>query len=455
VRFATCLLAGIAALAPAASAQMVPPTYVDVAYGPHPLEKLDVYVAFGAGPRPVLVEVHPGGWAGGTKSNFGYCGDLLSKIYFKGITVVSINYPVAPQDPFPTPNISCQRAIQFLRSKALDWNLDPNSIATFGTSSGGHLAAWVAMAPDAIDPASPDPILHYSSRVRALLLRSAPSDLTDDVYKYDPSIGHGSSPAWVYFAVANEAQYLALPKAKKQAASPRWLCGHAGVNAANQGVAFLGINYGDPKVTSSSQLSLPEGDLHALVQGMLLLEELRAIGNPDATLFIAPDDLPKQGVQPGGDFAAEWLTLRFQGGAIRNQGLGVAGCDSTQMISASSVPLVGNANFAIHSYDAYPGSAGCLLVSDLVDPAGGTDWFGVGLPLLVNPATPSLIAGSLQANAGGFSFLPTPIPNNPFLHGSTFYAQEIWVWPPPAQVGGCVPSPFQLSATNLLVLTIP
>jgi hypothetical protein len=447
------ILGAFGVLAPLALAQGLTPTFSNVAYGPDPLETLDVYRAPGLATSAVLVEVHPGGWAGGSKSNFTYCGDLMNKIYAKGISIVSINYPVAPQATFPVPNISCQRAVQFIRSMAAAWNVAPNEIGIFGTSSGGHLAAWVAMAPDAADPSSADPVLHYSSRVQALVLRSGPTDLTDAYYVFDPNIGHGTSPAWAYFGVANEVEYAALPTSLKQAASPHWLASNAGVNDANKNVAFLGLNYGDPTATSSAALTKPAGDLHTLLQGMILLEELQAIGNTDATLYIAPAIDPSGGVLPAGSLASEWLAARF-GGGVRNRGFGLAGCYATQFQTASGAPILGSSTFTLDSYDSYPGFTGLLLVSELLDPAGGTDYYGVGIPLLLNPFTPNLLGATVVADGNGFSSLPVFIPSDPILKGATFYVQSAWVWPPPGAMNGCSPSPLHISTTNLLELTL-
>src|SRR5690348_1750371 len=45
------------------------PTHANVAYGPHALNVLDLWLAAGEGPRPVVVYIHGGGWIGGDKTN--------------------------------------------------------------------------------------------------------------------------------------------------------------------------------------------------------------------------------------------------------------------------------------------------------------------------------------------------------------------------------------------------
>lgn len=64
----------------------------------------------------------------------------------------------------PAPMIDAQRAIQTLRSRAKELNLDPNRIGVIGFSAGGHLASTVSTQFVAADPDAADPVLHVSSR---------------------------------------------------------------------------------------------------------------------------------------------------------------------------------------------------------------------------------------------------------------------------------------------------
>ena len=54
--------------ATAADPKPLPPTYANVPYGPHERNVLDFWKADGAGPRPLLIHIHGGGWVGGDKS---------------------------------------------------------------------------------------------------------------------------------------------------------------------------------------------------------------------------------------------------------------------------------------------------------------------------------------------------------------------------------------------------
>jgi acetyl esterase/lipase len=69
------------------------------------------------------------------------------------------------------------RAVQFVRARAKDWNIDPNHIAAIGGSAGAHLAAWVGLHDDLAKPDSPDPIEQLSSRLTCLVALAGPMDL--------------------------------------------------------------------------------------------------------------------------------------------------------------------------------------------------------------------------------------------------------------------------------------
>ncbi len=68
------------------------------------------------------------------------------------------------------------RAIQFVRHKAADWNIDPRRIGVTGGSAGGHLTLWVALHDDAADADSNDPVERQSSRVACAVSFAGPTD---------------------------------------------------------------------------------------------------------------------------------------------------------------------------------------------------------------------------------------------------------------------------------------
>jgi len=70
----------------------------------------------------------------------------------------------------------CRRAVQFVRSKAREWNLAPEKIAVCGGSAGAHLSLWLALHDDAASPEAKDPVERESSRVTCVIGYAGPTD---------------------------------------------------------------------------------------------------------------------------------------------------------------------------------------------------------------------------------------------------------------------------------------
>ncbi len=114
------------------------PTHTDVAYAStSATQKLDIYLPAGSGPFPVVIDIHPGGFMMGDKSNPALTDELLAA----GYAVASINYRLAAEAKCPAQIQDAKAAVRFLRANAAKYNLDPERFAAFGQSAGGNLAA--------------------------------------------------------------------------------------------------------------------------------------------------------------------------------------------------------------------------------------------------------------------------------------------------------------------------
>lgn len=143
------------------------PEHADVRYGQHERHRLDFWQASGGGAArtPLLVFIHGGGWAGGDKADVP--AKLLSLMLKQGVSVAAINYRYTSIAIIPAPLHDAARAVQFLRSKAAEWRLDPARIAAYGISAGGCSALWLACHDDLADASSSDPVARESSRLCA------------------------------------------------------------------------------------------------------------------------------------------------------------------------------------------------------------------------------------------------------------------------------------------------
>ena len=157
------------------SGRAIEPTHRDVAYdNDHPAQCLDVYQATSATPTPVVVYIHGGGWRGGSKR--GIPGFLASAVNEGWLSVVAVEYRFTDVAPHPAQARDCQRAVQFARSKAREWNLDPTRVGATGGSAGAHLSLWIALHDDAANREAADPVERESSRVACAVGFAGPTD---------------------------------------------------------------------------------------------------------------------------------------------------------------------------------------------------------------------------------------------------------------------------------------
>jgi acetyl esterase/lipase len=143
------------------------PTHADVSYGPHGRNVLDFWQAKSDKPTPVLVSIHGGGFRSGNKRVMNFSVDELHRA---GISVAAITYRLSDEAIAPAQFADAARAIQFIRSKAREWNIDPDRIAATGGSAGAGLSLWLAFHDDLADPGSDDPVLRQSTRLSGAIV---------------------------------------------------------------------------------------------------------------------------------------------------------------------------------------------------------------------------------------------------------------------------------------------
>ncbi|MGD0390973.1 MAG: alpha/beta hydrolase [Tepidisphaeraceae bacterium] len=129
--------------------------------------KLDANVPDGAGPFPVAILVHGGGWAIGDKAGLYHIPtEALTKAQF---ACFSINYRLAPENRWPACFQDVQTAIRWVKTHAAQYKGDPSRIALVGYSAGGHLVCLAAT------------LATEDTRVQAVVGMSPPTDLEFDL----------------------------------------------------------------------------------------------------------------------------------------------------------------------------------------------------------------------------------------------------------------------------------
>ena len=163
---------------------VIKPTLADVPYDDHKMTVIDFWKAEGEGPRPLHVYIHGGGWIGGDKKS----GWKDAKTWLdKGISYASVNYRLTGEAPLPAPVHDAARAIQFIKSKAEEWNIQKDNIVLSGGSAGACTSMWILCHDDLADPESDDPVERESTRVQGAAVSGGQTSI--DPRQIEPWLG--------------------------------------------------------------------------------------------------------------------------------------------------------------------------------------------------------------------------------------------------------------------------
>ena len=184
-----------AAKKPAKLKTGVAPTQANVPYGTHPKQVLDFWKAESDKPTPLLFFIHGGGWQAGSKDAVGDVRPYLAA----GISVVSVEYRFIREatadkvePPVKGPLHDAARALQFVRHKAAEWNIDKERIGASGGSAGACSSLWLAFHPDLADPKSDDPVARESTRLWCAAVTGAQTTLDPQQMKeWTPNSRYG------------------------------------------------------------------------------------------------------------------------------------------------------------------------------------------------------------------------------------------------------------------------
>lgn len=139
------------------------PDHADVSYGPSRSQRMDVWLPEGDGPFPCVVFFHGGGFFMGDKSM--HRAEKRRELLDAGVAFASAGYRLSHEGPYPAPMQDAARAIQVLRSRAGELQIDRRRMAADGHSAGGAMALWLAFHDDLADPTAEEPALRESSRL--------------------------------------------------------------------------------------------------------------------------------------------------------------------------------------------------------------------------------------------------------------------------------------------------
>jgi acetyl esterase/lipase len=252
--------------------QAIEPTAAKVAYGTHERQVLDFYQAKSDQPTPLVLFIHGGGWQNGDKSGVGNVKQYLDA----GISVAAINYRYVKngveqkvEPPVKAPLEDAARALQFIRSKSKEWNLDKKRIGATGGSAGACSSLWLAFHDDMADPKSSDPIARESTRLYCAAVNGAQTSLDPkELREWIPNYKYGAHA----FGLKNFSElYDSREKVLK------WIKEYSPIEHVTKDDPPICLVYGGQK--TAPEVGKEQDDpTHSAVMGIKLEEKLKATG---------------------------------------------------------------------------------------------------------------------------------------------------------------------------------
>ncbi len=147
------------------------------AYGPDPAQIIDIHPSeiWTTAPAPAILYFHSGGWSAGDR---GSIPDVIASQTARGWVVLSADYRLAPEHPFPAAGEDVDRVIRWVKANAAVLGIDPQRLVLAGGSAGGHLATVAAASPGRFKAADlPTELAKIDPAVAGLLALAAPTDL--------------------------------------------------------------------------------------------------------------------------------------------------------------------------------------------------------------------------------------------------------------------------------------
>lgn len=227
-------------------------TRLDVHYAEQSAaQRLDLYLpASGDGPFPLVVWIHGGGFSGGSKSLDAAAS--ARRMVDRGFAVASLEYRLSGEAKFPAAVLDLKAAVRHLRANAALYHVATARVGAWGSSAGGHLAAFLGVTGGVAD--FEDASLGnaaQSSRIQAVVDWYGPSDLmqmdADGAVQGCPRFGgtghdDASSPEGLWLGAkpssVSALTMRASPVSWVSADDPPFIVQHGGVDCTvptNQG----------------------------------------------------------------------------------------------------------------------------------------------------------------------------------------------------------------------------
>ncbi len=273
--------------AKAAKAKAAPerpePTVADYEYAKDsPRQKFDFWQAKSDAPTPVVLLIHGGGWRGGDKSSYGKVA--IQPLLDAGISVAAINYRFIEQamadkvePPVKGPLGDAALALQTIRSRAKEWNIDPARIGATGGSAGACTSLWLALHDDSADEKSDDPVARQSSRLSCAAVSGAQTSLDPkELREWMPNSIYGGHAFGFAAPKRSRAQEFDLLIAEREKVLP-WIKEYSPIELVTKDDPPIYLDYPNQKTPPVIGQNEPD-PTHSAIYGIKLVEKLKAAG---------------------------------------------------------------------------------------------------------------------------------------------------------------------------------
>lgn len=283
-----CLLAFPAALFAQDKAKKGPPprlepTAANFVYGDQSERQVfDFWQAKSDQPTPVVLLIHGGGWMGGDKN--GYGTTTIQPFLDEGISVAALNYRYifqAMEDNVEPPVKGCltdaARALQTIRSKSAEWNLDPTRVGATGGSAGACTSLWLALHDDLADPNSSDPIARQSSRLTCAAVIGAQTSLDPkELREWMPNAIYGGHAFGFAQKGRTRPEEFELLIANREKVLP-WIKEYSPIELVSKDDPPLYLDYPNQKTPPVVGQEGPD-PTHSAIYGIKLAERMEPLG---------------------------------------------------------------------------------------------------------------------------------------------------------------------------------
>jgi acetyl esterase/lipase len=259
------------------------PTVADFAYGQDsPRQKFDFWQAKSDQPTPVVLLIHGGGWRGGDKS--GYGTSAIKPYLDAGISVASLNYRFIEQamadkvePPVKGSVGDAARALQMIRSKAKEWNIDPKRIGATGGSAGACTSLWLALHDDLADPKTDDPIARQSTKLACAAVSGAQTSLDPkELREWMPNSIYGGHAFGFAAPGRGRPEEFDLLIANREKVLP-WIKEYSPIELVSKDDPPIYLDYPNQKTPPVIGENQPD-PTHSAIYGIKLLEKLQEAG---------------------------------------------------------------------------------------------------------------------------------------------------------------------------------